>query len=177
MHALIKVPLKFGLVAGVMSVLLMFVLFNYGRHPALIPPFLDFRIIVLLICVFFAIREYKELYNEGFLHFWEGLTIGILTYVILGLIGALFILVYDAFDNSYVEYYISGAIEGAEKYREQLINGPQPVKMSEEEFNSHLTALESTTAGVLARDFFIKTCLIGFLIPLLYGAVFRKVDR
>jgi len=173
---LVRIPLKFGFVSALLSIILMWTLYSFGRHPNLLPLYFDSRIILLLIFIYFAIREYKEYHNNGMLHYWEGMALGIMTYVVMGLLGALFILVYDNFDASFVTSYVTGAREGAEKFRDELINGAQPVKMSEEEFNRHMVALSNTTAWVLAKDYFIKTCFLGLFMPFVYSAFFRKVN-
>ena len=173
---LIRIPLKFGVVAGMLNVLMMVMFFLFGKHPSLFPIYFDSRIIILLIFIYFVIREYKEYHSGGLLHFWEGMVLGITSYVMVGLLGSLFILLYDLFDPTYLSSYIEGARKGAEVYREQSINGPQAVKMTEDEFNRHITALGDTSAWKLANDYFVKTCFIGFLIPVVYSVFFRKVE-
>ena len=173
---LVRVPLKFGSASALLSMVVMWVLYSFGKHPLLIPLYFDSRIILLLIFIFFAVREYKEYHGNGMLHYWEGMALGITTYVVMGLLGGLFILIYDIFDATFVTTYISGAREGAEKFRDELLNGSQPIKMTEEEFNRHMEALGRTTSWVLAKDYFIKTCFLGLFIPFIYSAFFRKVN-
>lgn len=174
---LFRVPLKFGLVASVLSVAIMIVLFYTGRHPSLVPPYLDSRILIFLIFIYFAIREFKEFYNNRYLHFWQGLIIGVTVYLAVGIAGGLFIFIFGKLETSFVAEYINMAREGVMAAKDELINGPQGVKMTEQEFANHLASLENTTAGILAVDYFIKSCIVGFFIPLLYSALFRKVER
>jgi len=175
--ALARVPLKFGAVAALLNCALMFLLFKAERHPSLIPPYLDSRILVFLVFIYFALREYKVVYNNGILHFWEGLFMGISVYLTVGILGAFFILIISKYDASFVSMYIQNVVEGIEGAREEMLNGPQKVKMTEEEFDNLLDGLKQTTAAGLAIDYFIKSCIIGFLIPLVYSVIFRKTDN
>ena len=103
--------------------------------------------------------------------------IGIMTYLTVGILGAVFVYIFSNIETSFVTEYISTAREGMMNAKETLINGPQGVKMSEEEFQRHLSSLEETTSGILAVDYFIKSCVVGFFIPLFYSVIFRKVEK
>ncbi len=174
---LLAVPLKFGAVAGLLNIVLMFILFKAGKHPSLLPPFLDSRILVFFIFMYFTIKEYRDYHNDGYLHMWEGLVLGFFVYSIVGLIGFVFVYLMDALNTGYTQNYIDLASQGLMNMKEELINGPQAIKMSQEEFQSHLTNLEKTTTTQLAFDYLIKSILIGFFIPLIYTVFLRKVNR
>ena len=174
---LLKIPIKFGVFAALLSIAVILVMYFSGKHPLLLPPYLDSRILIFLIFIYFAIREYKDNFNGGLLHFWEGMILGIVLYVFAGLMGGLFIYTFSRFQPEFVGLYISQATEAVTIAREQLINGQQAVTMTQEEFEGHLASLKETTASILAVDYFIKTCIVGFFIPLFYSVVFRKTDR
>ena len=73
MKDLVKVCVRYGAVAGVLSVILLIILYYSGRNPMLIAPFLDFRIFVLGIFIFFSLKEFRDAYQGGLLYFWQGL--------------------------------------------------------------------------------------------------------
>ena len=172
-----RVPIKFGLVGAILSIILMIALYSTGRHPLVLPPYLDSRIIIFLIFIYFAVREFKEIYNEGYLHLWQGLLVGSVVYVTVGLVGAVFIVLYTNYDANFLSLYIDLTADGMEAAKAELVFGDQKVKMSEEEFMNHLASLKTTTAINLAVDYFIKSCIIGFFVPLLYSVFFRKVPN
>lgn len=174
---LLLVPVKFGIVAGILNVILMIILFYSGKHPALLPPYLDSRILVFIIFMYFTLKEYRNYHNEGFLHMWEGLILGFFVYTIVGIIGFLSIIILDMAGTGFINQYITLATEGLMNMREELINGPQAIKMTEMEFDTHITTLKSTTALQLGFDYFIKSILIGFFIPIIYTVFLRKVNR
>ena len=174
---LFKIPLKYGAVAAVLSIAVLLLFYYMARHPLLIPPYMDSRILIFLIFTYFAIREYKENYNGGILHFWEGMILGMVLYLFVGLMGSLFIYTFSRLDQGFITLYIDQATGAVELAKEQLINGPQGVRMSEEEFVRHLASLKETTAPILAVDYFIKTCIVGFFIPLIYSVIFRRTGR
>ncbi len=175
--SLIQVPFRYGVYGSIVNALFIFLLYSTGRHPILIPPFLDSRILVFLVFIYFVIRDYKENYNSGFLHTWEGILLGIQTYMWIGLLGSVFVYTLGRIHPAFVSDYITNAILGMETAKEELMNGPQAVKMTVEEYQRHLNALKQTTAANLAVDYFLKSLLIGFFIPLVYAALFRKVER
>jgi len=172
-----KVPIKYGLVATVINAILMIILLKSGRHPLLIPPYFDARIIIFLIFIYFSIREFKEFHNNGILHMWQGLIIGMVTYLIVGFFGSFFIIIYTKFDPSFLTGYIESAIRGAEIFKEELMAGERGVSMTEEEYQNHITQLKQTSANLLAFDYFIKSCLLGFFIPLIYSVLFRRTEK
>lgn len=155
----------------------MFILYKAGKHPSLLPPYLDSRVVVFIIFIFFAIREYRDYHNGGYLHMWEGLTIGFFVYATVGVTGYIYILVIDSVDPAFIESYRDMAIAGLHNMKEELVHGPQSVTMSESEFNEHLNKLKVTSAGDLATDYLIKSGVIGFFIPLIYTVFLRKVNR
>jgi len=174
---LLAVPIKYGLVASIFNIILLVIFFQMGRHPLLIPIYFDSRIIIFLIFIYFAIRDYRENHNGGYLHLWEGMILGIITYVIVGIVGAFFIKIYGSINPEFLSGYISDTVQGMEANKEELVNGSQKVKMTQEEYDGYVEIVKNTTISNLAVDYFIKTLIIGFLIPMIYSVFFRKVNR
>ena len=171
------VSIKFGLVAAALNIALMLLLFYTGKHPLLIPPYMDGRIIVFLIFIYFTIREFRDSLNEGILHYWQGFLLGFGVYVTVGILGSIFVMIFNSIDPTFLTSYIEKTAAGMEAAYDEMVNGPQKVKMSDEQFQQNLTALKATTSGILAIDYFIKTCLMGFLVPLIYSVFLRNVPK
>ena len=77
---LIRVCARYGAMAGLLGSALLIILYYLGRHPFLIPVFLDFRIVLFGIFIFFCLKEYRDTLRQGIIYFWEGM-IGSLVFV------------------------------------------------------------------------------------------------
>ena len=78
----------------------------------MIPIIYDYRILLFGVFIFFTLKELKEVYNEGILHFWQGLIAGILFYIGLGLVVGLFIMIFGNIHEPFLQEYIEGTIRG-----------------------------------------------------------------
>ncbi len=170
-----RVPLKYGAAASVLAVILMIVMYFSGRHPMLIPVFYDYRIFLFGVIIFFSVKEYREYYNGGRLHFWEGIVNGIITYIIVALIAGAFIWVFSLVVPDFLNSYINGTIKGLELEKEQLISGG-PITITEEEFQQQVDNLKNIRPSVLTLDYIIKSMVIGFPITLIIAVFMRKTE-
>src|SRR5688500_20209687 len=83
MSPVVKVPLKYGVLAGIIASGLLTALYYLDRHPFLIPVYLDFRIILFGIFIFFVLREIRVYHQGGFLYFFQGIVASFLFTVFL----------------------------------------------------------------------------------------------
>lgn len=172
---ILKVPLKYGLIGSGLSVILILVFYFSNRHPLLIPIYYDYRIFLFGVFIFFGIKEFKEYYNGNRLHFWQGITIGVIIYVSIGILIGAFILLFSNVQPEFLQQYIDGTIRGLELNKELLIT-ESPITISEEEFQQQITLLKDTPPYKLTLDFFIKSCLIGFMISIIMAVVMRRTE-
>ncbi|HZB13783.1 MAG TPA: hypothetical protein VE467_12175, partial [Chryseolinea sp.] len=57
-----KVSTRYGAAAGILAFILLLVMYYVGRHPLLTSPFLDFRILLFGIFIFFTLKELRDYY-------------------------------------------------------------------------------------------------------------------
>jgi uncharacterized membrane protein len=171
-----SVPLKYGLIGSVCAMALILVLYYAGKHPLLIPIFYDFRIFLFGVFIFFALREFKEYYNNNILQFWQGMVMGIGIYVIIGLLVAMFIVTFSNIVPDFHDSYIQGTLKGLELDKEQLVNQGK-ITISEEEFQKQIEQLKASPAYVLGIDYFIKSCLLGFFLTIILAVILRKSEN
>ncbi|MGI4735515.1 MAG: DUF4199 domain-containing protein [Janthinobacterium lividum] len=86
-----SVAIRYGLLTGLVSVLISFALYALQLEQNAFLKFLT--TIVLLLGIVLAQREYRQR-NAGFMSYGEGLRIGALVSVIVGVLGAAFVYVY-----------------------------------------------------------------------------------
>ena len=167
---LIQIAIKFGLIGAVMNILALVVLFYIGKHPLLLNPLLDARWPLFGLFIFFSIKMLRD-ENEGILHFWEGLSLGFLVYLIMAQMAAAFIAVFGAIESTqFLSTYIAVEMEQINANKEALIQN----NIDEKTLTDALKILPDTTANNLAFDYFLKSMPIGLILTLLLSVLMRR---
>ena len=174
-NPLFKIPIRYGMAAAVLAIVLMIVMFYAGKHPMLIPVMYDYRIILFGVIIFFSIKEYKEYYNEGRLHFWEGLVNGVIAYLMVALLAGLFIIIFAYAVPEFLDTYITGTIQGLELDKEALTK-TGTITITEEEYQKQIKLLQEMRPSLLAMDYIIKSMIIGFPITIILAVFLRKTE-
>jgi hypothetical protein len=170
---MLAVPVRYGALAGIISIILFLILYYAGQNPFMIPAFLDFRIILYPIILVFAIRDFKENKNGGTLHFWQGMSIGLLSVITGALIMALFILLFGGiFEPGLVQEYIRGMTEQIKTLDEEVIES-----VGREAIERSLELLPETRISDLALDYFIKSLPYGVFLTIIISLILRKKIR
>ena len=170
---LLRVPLKYGFFGAVLALIVMAVLFYFGtNHPQLFPVFLDFRILLFAVFVFFSIKEFKDIHNGGILHFWQGMIIGIVCYMTISLLVAVGIWIYGSAENEYVDRYVREISAVLESNREAIIE-----KVGQAAYDLQLETLPFTTISDLAVDYLLKSMFIGLLLTIIISVIFRRQPK
>jgi len=170
LNPIYRISLKYGGIAATLSIILFLILYYSGQNPLLIPAFLDFRILLFPIFLVFSIRDFKENHNKGFLHFWQGFSVGILVICIIAIIMSLFILVFGSWtDPDFVENFIQSSIDQIES-----VKGKITAAIGEKELTKVLEILPSTTLFDLALDYFLKSLPYGLFLTIIISLILRK---
>lgn len=176
MKPLYKIPLKYGLSGAVLAILVIVILFYAGRHPLLISPMLDFRIILFALFIFFGLREFRDYYNNNILNFWQGMVISFIIYVTIGIIAGLFIIIFAEVVPEFLQDYIKGAVQGLENDKSQLV-AEGDIRITEEEYNRQIQLLKNMKPTLLAVDYVLKSCFIGFFIAIILSVILRRTEK
>lgn len=164
----LALPLKYGLVGAALSIALFFVLLLLDENPLINGALFSFFFIPIF--VFFAIKEFKKYYSAGTLHFWQGMTIGFGTYMILGLVSALFIWLYlQAIDPQLLLEYIADRVALMDGSKENLID-----RLGQDTYETSLANVQGATALDLALDDFLRKIFAGFFITTIISVVMRQ---
>lgn len=83
----LKTAFQFGTIGGVLSVVAFVVLSILYPDPTNLS--LIFGYIIIPIALFLGIKFFKDYTNSGFLSFAEGMTVGFVTYALIGFIASL----------------------------------------------------------------------------------------
>jgi hypothetical protein len=169
MRPIVKVPLRYGAIAGVLGAILVVGLYYLGTHPFLIAIYLDFRIFIFGIFVFFVLRELREFYYGGILYFWQGLIASFLFTLIFALVASLLIGLFGTVVDSFVSGFISQSTEKLAAVKEELIE-----RIGKEAYDSNLRNLPATNAWDLAFHYYLQCFVIGTFIGILLSVILRR---
>ncbi len=167
---LIQTAIRFGLIGAAMNIIALLVLFYIGKHPLLLNPLIDARWPLYGLFVFFSLKVFRD-ENKEVLHFWQGLALGFLVYLIMAQMAAAFIAVFASVESTqFLSEYIRIATEQISANREVLIEN----NISEKTLTDALQILPTTTANNLAFDYFLKSMPIGLILTLILSIVMRR---
>jgi len=172
MKTLVKVSLRYGVLAGLIGFALLAGLYYLGRHPFLIPVFMDFRIILFGVFIFFTLREVRDYYQQGILYFWQGIfgsflfTIAYAVISCLALVG--FMSVVPAFLTDYIELTF-----------QQLKSLPPEVieSIGKEVYSHNLETLPATTALDLGKLYFLQSLIISLFLSIILSVILRRQPK
>lgn len=168
-NQLVQVAIKFGLIGSLMNIIALLVLFYIGKHPLLLNPVLDARWPLYGLFVFASLRVLKD-QNGRILHFWQGMLLGFLVYLIMAQMTAAFIAVFGSIDSThFLSSYIAIAQEQILANKAALIEN-----IGEKAVDNALKSLPNTTANNLAFDYFLKSMPIGLILTLILSIVMRR---
>lgn len=172
MRPIVKVPLRYGAIAGVLGAVLVIGLFFMGKHPFLIEIYLDFRIFIFGIFIFFALKELRDYVYDGVLYFWQGLIASFLFTLFFALTASLIIAVFGTLEDSFVREFIRQSTVRLEGAREELIE-----RIGKEAYDSNFSALPATNAADLALHYYIQSFVIGTFIGILLSVILRRQPK
>lgn len=169
-NPLIVVPLRYGLIGGLISIIAILFLYYMGRHPLLLNPVLDIRWPLYIIFIFFSMKTYKDQYSNGIMHFWQGMIIGFVNYMTMALVVAVFIQIFAGIETTkFLAQYVQLATEQIQNNRTALLE-----TINEETLVKTLADLPKTTATHLAADYLLKSMPVGLILTILFAMLMRK---
>lgn len=167
-NKLVAVPLKYGVIGGFIVILLILTFYFLDLDPLVNIKMAD--VLILSIFIFFALKEFRDRYNNRQLHFWQGMTGGVFTYLIIALISAIFILVMTVIiDPEMTTNYIASRIELLSENKQKLVDA-----MDEETYLKAVAGVRETSGFDLALDDFLKKSIIGLFLTIIIAVILRK---
>ena len=171
-NPLLLVPFKYGLIGSLMIILGLIVLFYLGRHPLLLNPILDARIPLYALIIFISFKIFKEQYNGGIMHFWQGMAIGMLAYTLMATSAALFIYIISKVNSSnFLTEYIRISTGQLVTNKDLFIE-----TIGEKTYTETLAQLPSTQPIHLAVDYLLKSMPIGLFLTIILSVLLRKKE-
>ena len=167
-NPIVTVGIRYGLVSGALAIVLFFVIMLFDENPLIVNKWFDYFLIPVF--VFFSVREFRLYYNGGAMQFWQGISVGFITYVISAL---LFAGVVGAYLAAYGERWVTGYVddrtalvkENRESFTEDL---------GESTYRQVLEEVQATTTVDLILDDFYRKLFLGLFITLIIATVQRR---
>lgn len=169
MRSLFKVSLRYGVLGGMIGSILLMTLYYLGRHPFLIPVYLDFRIILFVIFILYALKELRDYHQGGILYLWQGFIASFLFIGIYAVISTVFILAFIAFEPDFLTEYIRLQIEQLRSIPADRIE-----TIGKDVYERNLQLLPVTKSGALALTYFVQSFAIGLFISILLSVTLRR---
>ncbi|WP_420318031.1 DUF4199 domain-containing protein [Ekhidna sp.] len=164
--------MKYSILCGLFLVGLFFISINFGSNPLLDMRHFFFDIGVFFLFIYFGGKEFKDYRNDGFLHFWQGISIGFVVLIPSVLIFSIvFYIIFQA-NPELLEAYKEGAKTMLVNQKELYIE-----KFSQEQYKQQIAAVDDETTVRLLFSTFWKKIIAGFLITPVVAIILRKKPK
>lgn len=169
---MVSVSLRYGIAAGVLGFVLLLILYYTNHHPFLIPVFLDYRIALFLILFIFALKELRDYFNQGILHFWQGMFVSLLITLIFGIITSVFIYVFAINNPEFVQSYIDLSMVQIQAFSPYDID-----RIGRDVYEEGIQSLKSADAYFLSTRYFWQSLIISFFLSIIISVILRRQPK
>lgn len=169
---LFTIAVRYGAIAAVLSIGLNIAMFYMNRHPVMISPYLDFRVFLYGIFIFFSLKEYRDFHNEGALHFFQGMFGSFVLVATAAVLGSILYRIFGAFETNFIPEYIRLMTEYLKGWPEEDI-----ARVGKETFERNLQSLPSTNMGQIATMYLVQSFGIGLFVSIIMSVILRKQPK
>ena len=167
-NQLIAVPVRFGSIAGLLCIVLFVVLRLMEVNPLVESRIVD--LVLIPIFLYFGLKDFRDYRNDGIMHYWQGMTVGVITYLLMALISSVWIMIFlELIDPSLLSQYISDRVALIEGSKQQIAE-----QMGEQTYLDAKSEIYRITTLDLAIDDFLKKSIIGLMLTIMISVILRK---
>ncbi|MEX2233711.1 MAG: DUF4199 domain-containing protein [Cyclobacteriaceae bacterium] len=172
MNLLVKVSVRYGLLAGIFGCVLIFGFYYLGPHPFVIPVYMDFRIILFALFIFFALREIRDYYQNGVLYFWQGIFTSFLFTITYAALSSLILVLFMRIEPAFLTDYIRLSIQQLKSLPPEVIE-----RIGNEVYNRNLELLPATNTFDLGFLYFSQSFMISLFISIILSVILRRQPK
>ena len=172
MKPVVKVSLRYGLLAGITGWILLLVLYYMGRHPVLIPVYMDFRIVLFVVFIFFTLREIRDFHQQGVLYFWQGIFASFLFTLSYALLASFLLFVFISLVPDFLTDYIRLSIETVRGLPPDTVE-----RIGKDVYERNLELLPQTDIFDLTNLYFFQSFLISLFISIILSVILRREPK
>ncbi len=167
-NQLIAVPIRFGSIAGALTIILFLVLYSMEVNPLVEARVVDLVLIPMFL--YFGLKDFRDYRNAGVLHYWQGMTVGVIIYLLMALVSSVWIMSFLEFiDPDLLSKYILDRAELLEGSKLQIVE-----QMGEQAYLESKEEIQTITSLDLALDDFLKKSIIGLMLTIMISVILRK---
>ncbi len=157
-----SVALKYGLLGGLIIVIYTAILMTLGMGTNKLLASLGY--IIMIAALVLAMQNFKK-ENHGYMSYGQGLGVGTLASVIMGLLGGIFMYIYTSFiDPNYMESIM-----------DQQIADLEARGMSDEQIDAAIAMTEKfSNPAMTIVSSLIGYLVIGFILSLIISAIIKN---
>lgn len=166
---MVKSSIKYSIICGLFLIGIFWISEKFGSSPLLNVGHFFFDLVIFFVFIYFASKEFKSYHNDGFLHFWEGMSIAFIVYLPAAVIFSVTLLLIFKIDPSLMANYREGAMAFLEKQKDVFLES-----FTVEEYKEQIDTLKNVTAWDLVLSSLLKKLLAGFLVTPVVSVILRK---
>lgn len=169
---MIRVSLRYGLVAAVLGIIIFIALYYTGHHPFLIPVFFDYRIMLFAIVFIFALKEFRDYYNNGILHFWQGMFTCLIITLIFSCLVSFSIYLFATYNPDFVASYIDLSMVQVKAFSPDDIE-----RIGRAVYEEGIKSLKQADGHFLATRYLYQSLIISFFLSIIISVILRRQPK
>jgi len=169
---LISIGIRYGVIAGILCSVLLIAMFYMGRHPLMVSPFMDFRILLFGVFIFFSLKEFRDYYQEGVLYFSQGMISSFIFILFAATVSSLLLWAFCFAESTFISAYVNAMTEYLKTFPPEDIE-----RIGKDVFESNLNSLSSTNGKQIAGKYFIQSIMIGFFVSIILSVILRRESK
>ena len=169
---LVAIGVRYGALAGILAITLLIAMYYIGRHPLMVSPFVDFRILLFGVFIFFSLREFREDHQRGALYFWQGMIGSFIMVMVAGTLASLLLLAFCSFESSFIPSYVKAMTLYLKSFPAEDIE-----RIGKEVYARNLEQLPATNAKQIAGLYFMQSLMIGLFVSIILSVILRKEPK
>ncbi|HMG94537.1 MAG TPA: DUF4199 domain-containing protein [Chryseolinea sp.] len=169
---LLRISVRYGTVGGILAFVLLVIMFYLGRHPLITSPFLDFRILLFGIFIFFTLKEFRDYEQDGMLFFSQAMIGGLTVIVIMTTITSILVQTFGTVEKNFVATYIDQVTAYLGSFSKEEIE-----RVGKDAYERNLAALPSTNISKLTITYFVHGMVIGFFVNIILSVILRRQPK
>jgi hypothetical protein len=172
MKTFVSVPIKYGSIAGLFGSALMIGLYYMDRHPFLIPVYVDSRLILFGVFIFFTLREIRDYRQAGILYFWQGIFASFIFTCTFAILSSLILIIFMWAVPEFLSSYIALSVQQLKLLPPQVIES-----IGKDVYNRNLELLPATNLADLAFLYFWQSFMISLFISIILSVILRRQPK
>jgi hypothetical protein len=169
---LLRISARYGTVAGILAFSLLVVMYYIGRHPLLTSPFLDFRILLFGIFIFFTLKEFRDYHQQGALYFFQAMLGGLSVVLLATIITSVLLWLFGNWEKEFVVSYVAQFTAYLKTFPKEDID-----RIGKEIYERNLEALPATNIFGLTQTYFMQGIIIGFFVNIVLSVILRRQPK